>query len=170
MEQKNSTLVRAYLGTARLDTVAQTAALNVLYDQMWGYYNLFQPVMHLKEKVASGTRLTRRWDTAKTPLARLLATAVLSEEQQRPWRAQWQGRIRDGCGRGSTVGCGSCCMESHRGRCWIGPHDGGRRRASGVGRWTCGQVRQGREKRQARWDLTDMPTAPATATAVLLTR
>jgi transposase InsO family protein len=82
VEQKNSTLVRAYLGTARLDTVAQTAALNVLYEQMWGYYNLFQPVMHLKEKVARGTRLTRRWDSAKTPFSRLLATAVLSEEQQ----------------------------------------------------------------------------------------
>ncbi len=82
VEQKNSTLVRAYLGTARLDTIAQTAALNVLYDQMWGYYNLFQPVMHLKEKVATGTRLTRRWDTAKTPFARLVATAVLSAERQ----------------------------------------------------------------------------------------
>ena len=82
VEQKNSTLVRAYLGTARLDTLAQATALNALYDQMWVYYNLFQPVMHLKEKVATGTRLTRRWDTAKTPLARLLATAVLSAEQQ----------------------------------------------------------------------------------------
>jgi transposase InsO family protein len=82
VEQKNSTLVRAYVGTARLDTLAQATALNALYDQMWVYYNLFQPVMHLKEKVATGTRLTRRWDTAKTPLARLLATAVLSAEQQ----------------------------------------------------------------------------------------
>jgi len=82
VEQKNSTLVRAYLGTARLDTAAQAAALNVLYDQMWVYYNLFQPVMHLKEKVARGTRLTRRWDVAKTPVARLLATAVVSSERQ----------------------------------------------------------------------------------------
>ena len=82
VEQKNSTLVRAYVGTARLDTLAQATALNALYDQMWVYYNLFQPVMHLKEKVATGTRLTRRWDTAKTPLARLVATAVLSAEQQ----------------------------------------------------------------------------------------
>jgi len=82
VEQKNSTLVRAYLGTVRLDTAAQTAALHALYDQMWAYYNLFQPVMHLKEKVARGTRLTRRWDTAKTPFTRLVATAVLSPERQ----------------------------------------------------------------------------------------
>jgi transposase InsO family protein len=76
-EQKNATLVRAYLGTTRLDTAAQTSALNALYDQMWVYYNLFQPVLHLTEKVLVGTRVRRRWDLAQTPLTRLLATEVL---------------------------------------------------------------------------------------------
>ena len=88
VEQKNSTLVRAYLGTARLDTAAQAAVLNALYDQMWGYYNLFQPVMHLKEKVASGTRLLRKWDTAQTPFSRLQTTGVLSEKRQAALEAQ----------------------------------------------------------------------------------
>jgi transposase InsO family protein len=91
VEQKNSTLVRAYLGTVRLDTAAEAAALNGLYDHMWGYYNLFQPVMHLKEKVATGTRLTRRWDTAKTPFARLVETGVLSVEQRVVLEAQVAG-------------------------------------------------------------------------------
>jgi hypothetical protein len=50
VEQKNSTLVRAYLGYERLDTVAHVLAVNQLYDKMWVYYNLFQPVMHLVEK------------------------------------------------------------------------------------------------------------------------
>jgi len=44
VEQKHSTLVRAYLGYDRLDTVAQTIAVNQLYDKIWVYYNLFQPV------------------------------------------------------------------------------------------------------------------------------
>jgi hypothetical protein len=35
VEQKNATLVRAYLGDARLDSVAQTKALNDLYEKMW---------------------------------------------------------------------------------------------------------------------------------------
>jgi hypothetical protein len=35
VEQKNSTLVRAYLGYDRLDTVAQTLAVNELYEKMW---------------------------------------------------------------------------------------------------------------------------------------
>lgn len=77
VEQKNDTLVRAYLGQARLDTAEQCAALNALYDQMWVYYNLFQPVLHLVEKTHDGTRVRRRWDDAQTPLARLLATDTL---------------------------------------------------------------------------------------------
>jgi hypothetical protein len=52
VEQKNATLVRAYLGYDRLDTVAQTLVVNQLYDKMWLYYNLFQPVMRLSEKIS----------------------------------------------------------------------------------------------------------------------
>ncbi|MEJ2555293.1 MAG: integrase, partial [Anaerolineae bacterium] len=37
VEQKNSTLVRAYLGYDRLDTAQQTQVLNLLYDKMWLY-------------------------------------------------------------------------------------------------------------------------------------
>ena len=77
VEQKNNTLVRAYLGQARLDTAEQCAALNALYDQLWIFYNLFQPVLHLVEKTHDGTRVRRRWDTAQTPFARLLATDIL---------------------------------------------------------------------------------------------
>ena len=50
VEQKNRTLVRAYLGHDRIDSVAQVLALNALYDKMWVYYNFFQPVMHLVAK------------------------------------------------------------------------------------------------------------------------
>lgn len=82
VEQKNDTLVRAYLGHQRLETVAQCAALNALYDQMWTYYNLFQPVLHLVAKERDGTQLRRRWDEARTPYQRLLQTDVLTSEQQ----------------------------------------------------------------------------------------
>ncbi len=85
VEQKNYTLVRAYLGHVRLDTSEQVEALNVLYDQMWLYYNLFQPVLHLVEKVAdptTPTRLRRRWDAAQTPFDRLCATGVVAPERQ----------------------------------------------------------------------------------------
>jgi len=68
----------------RLDTLAQTESLNTLYDQMWHYYNLFQPVLRLREKVRILERVIRRWDTAQTPLARLLVTeAGTPEARQR---------------------------------------------------------------------------------------
>jgi len=78
VEQKNATLVRAYLGQVRLESQEQATALNALYEQMWVYYNCFQPVMRLREKARTEDRIVRRWDTAQTPLARLLATEALT--------------------------------------------------------------------------------------------
>jgi len=87
VEQKNSSLVRAYLGYDRLDSVAQTLALNLLYDKMWIYYNLFQPVMHLQEKIyvsdqSGSSRVKRRFDKAQTPFERLCATDAISPERR----------------------------------------------------------------------------------------
>jgi hypothetical protein len=90
VEQKNSSLVRAYLGNVRLDTPAQCAALNALYERMWLYYNLFQPVLHLVEKTAVGTKVRRRWDTAQTPYERLAATGALPTGEQGPLDALYQ--------------------------------------------------------------------------------
>jgi hypothetical protein len=92
VEQKNNTLVRRYFGDQRFDTVAQTRALNQLYDAMWTYYNFFQPVMRLKEKSVvtdsqGHTRIRRHFDRAQTPLARLCASGALSPDQQAHWRA-----------------------------------------------------------------------------------
>jgi hypothetical protein len=82
VEQKNATLVRQYLGDLRLDTPEQIAALNALYEQMWLYYNLFQPVLHLCEKTSEGDKVRRKWDQAQTPFERLVTSGVLSHEQQ----------------------------------------------------------------------------------------
>ena len=87
VEQKNDTLVRAYLGYDRLDTVEQTNLLNQLYDLMWLYYNFFQPVMRLKEKTVipqpgRHARIVRRFDDARTPFDRLCATGVLDEDRR----------------------------------------------------------------------------------------
>jgi hypothetical protein len=82
VEQKNDTLVRHYLGDLRLDTPEQIVALNTLYEQMWLYYNLFQPVLHRCEKTMFGDTVRRKWDAAKIPYERLLASSVLSSQQQ----------------------------------------------------------------------------------------
>jgi hypothetical protein len=88
VEQKNATLVRAYLGHERLDSVAQVLAANQLYDKMWLYYNLFQPVMHLAEKevirqAGQPAQVKRRYDRAQTHFDRLCATdAILPQHRQ----------------------------------------------------------------------------------------
>jgi hypothetical protein len=95
VEQHNAAWVRAYVGYDRLDTVAQTQALNQLYDELWVYCNFFQPMLHTSEKqvVATadgGTRIRRRYDRARTPFERLCKTGVLSAEQQQELKAVYQ--------------------------------------------------------------------------------
>jgi hypothetical protein len=87
IEQRNANPVRAYVGYDRLDTVAQTLALNELYDLMWLYHNFFQPVMRVAEKTVVSeegqpTRIRRRYDQARTPLDRLCDMKVLSPDVQ----------------------------------------------------------------------------------------
>jgi hypothetical protein len=86
VEQKNSTLVRAYLQDKRYDTVAQVKALNCLFELMGIFYNLFQPVMRLEAKCWStdelgSPKLKRTYGPAATPLQRLLATGILNPMQ-----------------------------------------------------------------------------------------
>jgi hypothetical protein len=90
VEQKNDTLVRQYFGDLRLDTPEQVAAGNALYERMWVYYNLFQPVMHLSEKTVEGDKVRRTWDEAQTPYQRLLTTGVLSQEQKERLQALYE--------------------------------------------------------------------------------
>lgn len=89
-DQKNDTLVRQYFGELRLDTPEQIVAGNALYERMWLYYNLFQPVMHLSEKTVDGDKMRRKWDEAQTPYQRLRASGVLSQEQQERLQALYE--------------------------------------------------------------------------------
>jgi len=94
VEQKNSSLVRHYLGYERLDSIAQTKLVNLLYDQLWFYNNFFQPVMRLQEKILvpseGRTHVRRRYDTAQTPFDRLIQTDAIS-----PARREQLSRRRD---------------------------------------------------------------------------
>ncbi len=85
VEQKNATLVRAYLGNIRLDTGREYVKLNLLYDKMWAYYNFFQPVLRLEEKVVIAqedgkARIKHRYGEAQTPFQRLCRTTAITEE------------------------------------------------------------------------------------------
>jgi hypothetical protein len=85
VEQKNSTLVRAYFGDTRFDTRLQCHKMNQLYDKLWLYNNFFQPVMHLnrKEVLPQGNgmhKVRHQYDSARTPFERLCATDAISQQ------------------------------------------------------------------------------------------
>lgn len=75
IEQQNYSVVRRFVGYARLDTGKQLHTLNKLYLKLSGYQNFFQPVMRLKEKIRDGAKVTRRYDTPLTAYQRLLKRA-----------------------------------------------------------------------------------------------
>ncbi|MDM7998435.1 MAG: transposase family protein [Dehalococcoidia bacterium] len=104
VEQKNSSLVRAYVGYQRLDSPAQAKTLSRVYRHMRLYYNLYQPVMHLVEKSyvnepGGGTKVKRRYDQATTPLDRLIALGALDGPSKEQWlslrRATNPRRLRE---------------------------------------------------------------------------
>ena len=89
VEQKNSTLVRAYLGRESFTTQKQVDLLNELYDLMRVYYNFFQPVLRQIERSVHYNAhhapvLRRKHDTARTPLKRLTESDVL-DQKTRVW-------------------------------------------------------------------------------------
>jgi len=80
VEQRNSHLIRDYLGYIRLDSVAQTPALNRIYDQMWLYP---LPVLRLVEKeMLPQDRVRYHHDRARTLLERLFETGELSPQSR----------------------------------------------------------------------------------------
>ena len=96
VEQKNATLVRAFVDDRPLNTVAQIRYLNVLYDTMVAFHNLWQPMLHQVAKIriaASVSHLahTRRThDRARPPLERLLESHILTSAAEQVLRAQQQ--------------------------------------------------------------------------------
>jgi len=88
VEENNFSLVRAYVGYHRLDTIDQTKLLNQLYELLWWYHNFFQPVMRLRQKTVSHSseqsrRVKRIYDEARTPFDRLCSSATISLKQQK---------------------------------------------------------------------------------------
>jgi hypothetical protein len=77
VEQKNWAVVRRLVGYDRLEWPA-LPALERIHDLARDYINFLHPVRKLVSKTRSGPRVTRRYDTARTPYHRLLDSGALS--------------------------------------------------------------------------------------------
>lgn len=82
VEQKNWQLVRKMVGYDRYATKAALGALGEVYEPLRWYVNFFQPLRKVVSRERVGARVKKRYDTARTPYQRLVASGVLSEEEQ----------------------------------------------------------------------------------------
>ena len=90
VEQKNWTVVRQLVGYDRYEGQAACDRLNQLYETTRLYVNFFQPVMVLLEKERHGAKVRKRYERAKTPYQRVLASPDVEEEGKAQLRQQYQ--------------------------------------------------------------------------------
>jgi hypothetical protein len=81
--QKNWPIVRQQIGYGRYDTPAELEVLRELYGHLRLYVNFFQPQMKLGAKTRHGAKLRKRFDTARTPHQRVLASPQVSRQAKR---------------------------------------------------------------------------------------
>jgi hypothetical protein len=67
-------VVRQNVGHARYDTPAELEVLNELYALLRLYVNFSQPQMKLVSKTRRGAKVTKRFDQARTPYQRAVAS------------------------------------------------------------------------------------------------
>ena len=80
VEQKNWSVIRRAVGYGRYDTEKELSILNELYVYLRLYVNFFQPVRKLIKKERIGSKVIKRYDQAKTPYRRVLASPDIKEE------------------------------------------------------------------------------------------
>ena len=77
VEQKNGAVVRQVVGYDRLVGEQSYRQLTELYRALRLYVNCYQPSMKLQSKLREGKKVRCVYDSAKTPLQRLLLSGVL---------------------------------------------------------------------------------------------
>lgn len=80
VEQKNYSVVRRNVGYLRHDTEEELKVLNELYIYLDDYVNFFQPVLKLVLKVRDGSRVTKKYDRARTPFRRVLESKYIDDK------------------------------------------------------------------------------------------
>lgn len=91
VEEKNGSIVRRLIGYDRYEGEQAWYALSELYAVLRLYVNFFQPSMKLISKKREGAKVTKRYDTAKTPAQRLLSSVQMSQGIKQKLQEQHKG-------------------------------------------------------------------------------
>jgi len=79
VEQKNWTHVRELVGYLRFDTAAELELLNAIWTLDGRFTNHLLAQQKLASRAREGAKVIKRYDAAKTPIERAIASGVLSE-------------------------------------------------------------------------------------------
>lgn len=82
VEQKNWSVVRRLIGYERYESDEALTLMRAIYQDWRLYVNFFQPVLKLVEKRRVGSKVRKRYDTARTPYQRVLESPNVSEENK----------------------------------------------------------------------------------------
>lgn len=80
IEQKNWSVVRRLIGYDRYESDQALELFEAIYQDWRLYVNFFQPVLKLVEKRRVGSKVIKKYDTARTPYQRVLDSSDVSEE------------------------------------------------------------------------------------------
>jgi len=89
VEQKNYSVVRRNVGYLRHDTDKELRTLNELYIYLDSYVNYFQPVLKLILKTRVGSRVTKKYDRAKTPFRRVLDSEHVDDKIKKSLKREY---------------------------------------------------------------------------------
>jgi hypothetical protein len=89
VEQKNGSVVRRLVGYDRYDGSEACDALRDLYGHLRLHLNYFQPSLKLESKEREGAHVTKKYETAQTPVQRLLDGNVLNDVQKASLRSDF---------------------------------------------------------------------------------
>ena len=89
VEQKNWSVIRRAVGYVRYDTDRELGILNELYGYLRLYVNFFQPVRKLIKKERIGSKVIKRYDEAKTPYKRVLASPDIKDKIKMKLKIQY---------------------------------------------------------------------------------
>ena len=90
VEEKNGSVVRRFVGYDRLEGIQACRALAELYQRMRLWVNFFQPSMKLISKERRGSKIIKKYDQARTPFQRVLASQEISEQAKQALGEQFE--------------------------------------------------------------------------------
>ncbi len=89
VEERNGSVVRRTVGYDRYEGCVARDALQELYLTMRLYVNFFQPSMKLISKQRDGAKVSRQYDSAKTPYRRMLDASDVSKKTKSALRLMY---------------------------------------------------------------------------------